>query len=232
MSTVLFIMGSTSRGGVLRVKQSCRASTVRNTWKERKVRSSLFVMALLNVCTSLYLVSHKLVVTYTCTQHTTYKPAHAHTHTECCISSLHFSNLTLYFSLTCGKVLILDVHSFNCLCTLSCHRNQVKSLFCIDLALLQQQDLDTFSLYEREKMERLSSSSSTPSVLHSTNPSPIHLSDRSPSLSSIQTVNANSRQLLSFGTGFRSYFDGPESKQYWDSGFLLVWESEHWNGDS
>ena len=81
-------------------------------------------------------------------------------------------------------------------------------------------------------MERLSSSGSTPSVLHSTNPSLIHLSDRSPSLSSIQTVNANSRQLLSFGTGFRSYFDGPESKQYWDSGFLLVWESEHWNGDS
>ena len=54
MSTVLFIMGSTSRGGVLRVKQSCRASTVRNTWKGKKVHSSLFVMALLSVCTSLY----------------------------------------------------------------------------------------------------------------------------------------------------------------------------------
>ena len=190
------------------------------------------------------------MVTYTCThahahntQHThphvhthihthIHTRTHTHAHTECCISSLHFSNLTLYVGLTCGKVLILDPHSFNCLCTLSCHRNQVKSLFCIDLTLLQQQDLDTFPLYEREKMERLSSSGSTLSVLHSTNPSPIHLSDRSPSLSSIQTVNANSRQLLSFGTGFRSYFDGPESKQYWDSGFLLVWESEHWNGDT
>ena len=184
--------------------------------------------------------THAHTHTYTHTAHThtrthtlhTHAHTHTHTHAECCISSLHFSNLTLYVGLTCRKVLILDAHSFNCLCTLSCHRNQVKSLFCIDLALLQQQDLDTFSLYEREKIERLSSSGSTPSVLHSTNPSPIHLSDRSPSLSSIQTVNANSCQLLSFGTGFRSYFDGPESKQYWDSGFLLVWESEHWNGDS
>ena len=174
---------------------------------------------------------HTRTRAHTHTHMHTHTHACTHAHTECCISSLHFSNLTLYVGLTCGKVLILDAHSFNCLCTLSCYRNQVKSLFCIDLAILQQQDLDMFSLYERE-MERLSSSGSTPSVLHSTNPSPIHLSDRCPSLSSIQTVNANSRQLLSFGTGFRSYFDGPESKQYWDSGFLLIWESEHWNGDS
>ena len=168
----------------------------------------------------------------------TYTPhtPHTHTHTRiypgCCISSLHFSNLTLYVGLTSGKVLIMDACLFTCLCELSCHRNQVKSLFTIDLSQLQQQDRDTSSLYEREKVERFSGSGSIPSV---TNPSPVHLADsmcRSPSLSSVQTINSNSRQLLSFGTGFKSYFDGPESKQYWESGFLLVWDSEHWNGES
>ena len=162
------------------------------------------------------------------TPHTIHS-CYSHTYTGCCISSLHFSNLTLYVGLTSGKVLIMDACLFTCLCELSCHRNQVKSLFTIDLSLLQQQqDRDTLSLYEREKIERLSSSGSV------TNPSPVHHTDsicRSPSLSSVQTINSNSHQLLSFGAGFKSYFDGPESKQYWDSGFLLVWDSEHWDGE-
>ena len=40
-----------------------------------------------------------------------------------------------------------------------------------------------------------------------------------------QTIS-NGHLLLSFGTGFKSYYDGPESKPYLKSGFLLVWQAK------
>ena len=46
--------------------------------EEKEVHSSLFVMALLSVCTSLYLVSHKLVVTHM------HMPTRTHMHTHTC----------------------------------------------------------------------------------------------------------------------------------------------------
>lgn len=39
---------------------------------------------------------------------------------------------------------------------------------------------------------------------------------------------SSTRRLLSFGAGFRSYFDGPESKHYLHSAFMLVWEGDQW----
>ncbi len=90
--------------------------------------------------------------------------------------------------------------------------------------------------YSREHHSRHSSGSNpTPPLSHSSNPSPISLAEgvhvhRSPSLSSVQSVG-NTQQLLSIGTEFKSYFDGPdhESKRHLDSGFLLVWDSDYWN---
>ena len=141
---------------------------------------------------------------------------------DCSISCLHYSDLQLYIGLTCGKVLILDAITFDCLCQLSCHRDHVRSLVTIDLSQLQ--DSEFFSPYKRDSS--MTCSSFTPSVSHSS-PSPVQLSEgvhRSPSLNSVQSQTGY--QLLSFGTGFQSYFDGPESKQYLKSGFLLVWEAE------
>ncbi len=55
---------------------------------------------------------------------------------------------------------------------------------------------------------------------------------RSPSLSSLGVSGGQlgeiSRHLISVGSGFKSYFDGPESEVKGHSGFLLVWDSEHW----
>ena len=54
---------------------------------------------------------------------------------------------------------------------------------------------------------------------------------RSPTLSSLgggSGLGPATSQLLSVGSGFKSYFDGPESEVTGHSGFLLVWDSEHW----
>ena len=35
-------------------------------------------------------------------------------------------------------------------------------------------------------------------------------------------------QLLSFGNGFKSYYDGAEAQNQFDAGFMLVWEADDW----
>ena len=128
---------------------------------------------------------------------------------------------------------MLDAITFDCLCQLSCHRDYIRSLVTIDLGQLQ--DSEFYSSYKRDSSGSVLSttrSNSTPPVSHSSpsGSSPVQLSEgvhRSSSLSSMQSQTLTSgHQLLSFGTGFQSYVDGPESKQYLKSGFLLVWEAE------
>ena len=67
------------------------------------------------------------------------------------------------------------------------------------------------------------------SQTNSTDPSPIPMSTpysqySEQSSSSSSDHNRMGMRLLSFGSGFRSYYDGPESKQHLNSGFMLVWD--------
>ena len=50
---------------------------------------------------------------------------------------------------------------------------------------------------------------------------------RSSSLGSLSPTS-HFNQLLSFGNGFRSYYDGTEAQNQMDAGFMLVWESDDW----
>ena len=52
-------------------------------------------------------------------------------------------------------------------------------------------------------------------------------SSRSSSLGSLSPTS-HFNQLLSFGNGFRSYYDGAEAQNQIDAGFMLVWESDDW----
>lgn len=35
-------------------------------------------------------------------------------------------------------------------------------------------------------------------------------------------------RLLSFGSGFKSYYDAPECGHHHNAGILLVWDAENW----
>ena len=50
---------------------------------------------------------------------------------------------------------------------------------------------------------------------------------RSSSLGSLSPTS-HFNQLLSFGNGFRSYYDGSEAQNQFNAGFMLVWESDDW----
>ena len=50
---------------------------------------------------------------------------------------------------------------------------------------------------------------------------------RSSSLGSLSSTS-QFNQLLSFGNGFKSYYDGPEAQNQFNAGFMLVWESDDW----
>ncbi len=74
-------------------------------------------------------------------------------------------------------------------------------------------------------------------VLAQDNPVPVlyylyFIGSRSSSTSSVRMSSSTgcSDKLLSFGTGFKSYYDDEDekSKQKHEAGVLLVWESDHW----
>ena len=48
--------------------------------------------------------------------------------------------------------------------------------------------------------------------------------------SSIGSLSPSSQfnQLLSFGNGFKSYYDGVEAQNHFDAGIMLVWEADDW----
>ena len=105
------------------------------------------------------------------------------------------------------------------------------------------------SFPERPSLGSMSLSGSQP---NSANPSPIpmsltgaysstglrHYSEHSLVSQSITSSSSGSSsernrlgpRLLSFGSGFKSYFDGPESKPHLDSGFMLVWDLHSHSG--
>ena len=168
--------------------------------------------------------SRALVQSVDCRQHVQNKGTHQvhpclkysdHTpfslFSDCYISALHYSDLQLFVGMTTGSILILDALNFSHLCLLHCHCSQTKSLLVLDQAAIQQD-------MTRERIDVARSSSSSPSPLH-----------KAMSYTSLPS-GSSVRQLLSFGTGFRSYFDcNSEKRPFANSAYLLVWDSEHWN---
>ena len=175
-------------------------------------------------------------------------------HTECKISSLHYHNLQLLVGLCSGTILVLDALTFTPLSFLSCHRGSVETMLSLTLTphTLSETNSYLHSPYSgshwtsgstgRKKTSHNSltdrpSLGTSESHPNSTNPSPIPATpayDPSPHsiLSNSQSTSSNGSsdqnrmgtQLLSFGSGFKSYYDGPESIPHLKSGFMLVWD--------
>lgn len=143
-------------------------------------------------------------------------------------------------TLTCHRATVQGMH------TLSLASLQPESESCAHSHSAQQWNLGSgprrkatrHSLPERPSTGSMSLSGSQP---NSTDPSPIpmsmtaystmelrHYSEQSiTSASGSSSTNSQNRmgtRLLSFGSGFKSYYDGPESKLHLDSGFMLVWD--------
>ena len=116
--------------------------------------------------------------------------------------------------MTTGGILIFDALDLSCLCLLHCHCSQTKALLVLDLVNIHQEG-DT--MRERSEVGVSRSSSSSPSPVH-----------KAASYASLQ-LGSSARHLLSFGTGFKSYFEYKlEQRPYANSAYLLVWDSEHW----
>lgn len=170
---------------------------------------------------------------------------------ECKISSLYCRSLQLLVGLCTGKILVLDTLSLQHLSTLTCHRSAVHSMHTLSPVALsgshacsaQQWNSDAkrkASRHSFPERHSIGSMSQSGSQSNSTDPSPIpmsmaaystmelrHSSEQSISSNSSSDQNRMRTRLLSFGSGFKSYYDGPESKPHLESGYLLVWDLHH-----
>ena len=182
-----------------------------------------------------------------------------HTHTEVKITSLHCHSVhTLLVGLCSGKIIVLHTLTFSHLTTLTCHRGPVNTLHTLTPLPLSdtpsphsgfhwtsanahsKKKQTRNSLPDRSSLGSMSLSGSQP---NSTDPSPIPTStpysqySENSILSNSQSTSSSGSsgrsgmgtRLLSFGTGFRSYYDGPESTPHLESGFMLVWDLDSVN---
>ena len=170
--------------------------------------------------------------------------------TDCKISSLHCHTQQLLVGLCSGKILVLDALTFSHLSSLTCHRGPVQALFALSPPPPSSSDTSFhYSSPHWTSAKKKSSRNSFPdrsslgsmslpgSQPNSADPSPIPMStpysqySESSILSNSQSTSSSGSdtarlgtRLLSFGSGFRSYYDGPESVPHLESGFVLVWD--------
>ena len=167
---------------------------------------------------------------------------------ECKISSLHCHSLQLLVGLCSGKILVLDAQMLSHLSTLTCHRGTVYSMVTFTQTEAESYPHSQFPIPQwnsgsktkasgNSLPDRPSLGSMSGSQPNSADPSPIPITpsysqySETSILSTSQSTssdgserNRTGTRLLSFGSGFKSYYDGPESKPHLESGFMLVWD--------
>ncbi|XP_019849257.1 PREDICTED: leucine-rich repeat serine/threonine-protein kinase 1-like [Amphimedon queenslandica] len=126
------------------------------------------------------------------------------------VSALYCSSSYMYIGLVTGEILVLDHLHLSLLTTLHCHRSNVHSFLSIDLRKL---------LPPQQEYQGLGAM--TPTVY----PSHPFLTNSDQSDVKYKT---GPLQLMSFGTGFRAYYESNDTIDYTKSSFLLVWEAAGW----